>query len=220
MSKLSTVIKNMESLKGLPEEMPLPLPWAMKDLLERLKYCALIDNLAWHQHMLSWIEQADCHALGQLCGNVINSLLPAITKTKLLRDVVEGNKQLPCGTSNRLILCWALVDIQKAFKAFQIMHTDPALAQYHIREMALRYLERVYELMLLLSQLLYPLGSDLFWFTASWQYLKETRLKEFEFDGPNDYKRVADPTLAGVLVDSAAVEDCYLPARMEPFFPP
>lgn len=196
--------------------MNLPLPWTNNCLVTWLDRCFLVDIEEWHQHKLLWIQETNCPALGELCKNVYESLLPAYTKAKLLRSVFQGDQTLPHGVTGRLILSWALVDIQKAFGAFEVISTNAELAPYHIRQMTMLYLGQAYELMLLLGRMLYPPDSDICWLTESWSYLKQHNLADFEFDGPQDYKCVADPTLAGVLADSMAVPEQYLPANPGP----
>jgi hypothetical protein len=218
MSKLSTVIKTLEVLKGFPEEMHLPLPSTRKNILEKLDLCMMMDLEKWHQTKICWIKATKCQSLERLCNNVIRTLLPAFSKTKLLWNVMQGNTRLPDDITHRLILTWTLVDIEKSFKTFEVMSTDPSLKPHYIRAMVLRYLERVYELMLLLGQLYFPPDSDIciWWFSDAWQYLKEERLWDFEFDGAEHYKRVEDRTLAGVLADSSEVPELYLPATPQP----
>lgn len=216
MSKLTSLIQTVEYFKGNPVELSQPLPWGKQRLLEQLELCLTSDIKGWHESKLSWIQAADCPALTDLCKNVAECLLSAHSKSRMLREVLRGHRIPQKGVTDRLILSWVFLDIQNAFRAFEVMSTHPELGEYHIRTMVLRYLGQAYKLMLLLGRMLFAPGSDATFFMESWTYLNDQELVDFEFDRPQDYRRIEDPTLAGVLADAAAMPEQYLPANPEP----
>lgn len=221
MSKLSTLIRTVEIFKGRKEDINLRLPWNKKDILTRLDRCTDVDIIDWHQHYYSWIIEQQYPPLESLCTDVAQCLLSATTKIKQWMSQLDDTKGKgrPSSSSklpNRMFLAWTLLDVEKALKVFKRVYYDSNLHLCDLRLMVLIYLRKTYELMLLLGQMLYSTGDEACFLSEAWIFIQETNLQDFCFDGKEDYDRVADPTLAGVIVDVRAVPEHYLSRHAGP----
>lgn len=85
----------------------------------------------------------------------------------------------------------------------------------YFKDMVLTYLRKVYDMIVILGELYFSPGTDGY-FTYFTEVLQTNDLRNFKFDRVEDYGRIRDPTLNGVIADEAAVPGCYLPAYSTP----
>jgi hypothetical protein len=166
----------------------------------------------WHQnHLCRWVHKyAESECLEPLCTTVAKALEMAADKMQQLQKWSLRQRPLPEGNTDRAVALSALDDVIGALRAFEVVAHSPILQIPQDMSMVLVYLKRVLKVTIILGKLLAPTRSDS-WFECFEGFIHH--LEGFWFDCQQDYQRISDPTIPGVIVDAASVPSPCLPAN-------
>jgi hypothetical protein len=217
MASLTNVINISTTACNTNLKIKYPLNWSRKALQAHLSHC-LSPREAWdfHTRQLHWIRhEARSQKLEELASTVASSLVLGTGTARYLRRWADGRIELSNGTTDRLMVIHVFDHLITAFKAFGTLSSDPDMETRYFKDMVLTYLRKVYDMIVILGELYFSPGTDGY-FTYFTEVLQTNDLRNFKFDRVEDYGRIRDPTLNGVIADEAAVPGCYLPAYSTP----
>lgn len=166
---------------------------------------------SWHENHLGWVrDYAGSECLEPLCMTVAEALWTAANKMQQLQGWSLKERSLPNGTTDRSIALSALEDIIGALEAFEVVVRNPILHVPQDMYMVHVYLKRVLKVAIILGKLL---GSPrcYSWFEDFEGFVHH--LEGFWFDSQEDYQRISDPTVQGVIADAATIPSPWLPAN-------
>jgi hypothetical protein len=167
---------------------------------------------SWHQnHLCRWVHKyAESECLEPLCTTVADALWMAADKIQQLHDWSLGQRSLPDGETDRSFALSALDDVIDALKAFEVIVHNPILHVPQDMSMVQVYLKRVLKVTIILGKLLGSPHSDS-WFEIFEGFIPH--LEGFWFDCQQDYQRISDPTVSGVIADAATIPPTWLPTH-------